>query len=65
MEIPEVFDGKLRNRIIKWRDTCFTHRMDNFKDTMLTDTLFEEAENILAQIDLQIFKTKRVTMRYR
>lgn len=65
MEIPEVFDGKLRNRILDWKSKCFENRMEHFKDTKITDALFKEAEDILAQIDLQMFQTKKVIIKYR
>lgn len=65
MEIPEILSIKLRSKIISWRSKCFHYRMEDFKDTIRTDKLFKEAENILVKIDEEIFKTKKVVMRYR
>ena len=65
MEIPEVFDSKLRNRILEWKDKCFENRLEHFKDTKITDIIFKEAEDILACIDEEVFKTKKVIMKYR
>ena len=56
---------KLKKRIAKWRVKCFHHRLDHFKTTDFTNVLFKEAEDILAQIDKEVFKTKKVVMKYR
>ena len=65
LEIPKTINPKIFKRIHKWRAKCFHHRMDSFKDTKLTDKLFKEAEDILAQIDMQVFTAKKVVMKYR
>jgi hypothetical protein len=69
MEIPKNssinISRNLRIKIIKWRDDVFHHRMDFFEDTIITDRLFKEGEDILASIDEEIFKTKQVKMHYR
>lgn len=65
MEIPEILSKKLQKRIFIWRDKCFKNRMNNFKNTLVTDELFKEAEDILAKVDEEIFKIKKVIMRYR
>jgi len=65
MEIPENLSAKLIKRIIRWRERCFHYRLENFKDSRITDSLFKEAEQILKAIDEEVFKTKKVIMRYR
>ena len=68
MEVPSDLSKKnkaLVNRIIKFRAKCFEHRLDRLKDTNLTDSLFTEAEDILAEVDRLIFKTDKVVMNYR
>jgi len=52
-------------KILNWRQECFIHRLDHFKDTKFADKLFEEAEDILAQIDEGVFQTKKVEINYR
>jgi hypothetical protein len=65
LEIPKGIDNTLKKLIIKWRDECFHNRLAFFKTTEVSNRLFEEAENILAEIDRMIFKTKKVVMRCR
>jgi hypothetical protein len=65
LEIPKKLPKILRNRILRWRHSCFHHRMDSFKSNEIPDKLFKEAEQILKAIDEQIFKTKKVVIRYR
>jgi len=65
LEIPSMLSEKLRNRIIKWKRKCFKYRLETLKEAKIADSLFKEGEQILKQIDEEIFKTKRVIMRYR
>jgi hypothetical protein len=63
--VTNLMTDKLLKKITKWRAKCFHHRLDQFKDTKLTDDLFKEAEDILAQIDKEVFHTSEVVMNYR
>jgi len=65
MEIPKMLSEKLYKRIVRWRSKCFHLRMAFLEERETTDKLFKEAEDILAKIDVEIFKTKKVIMRYR
>lgn len=65
LEIPDILSVKLKNRIKKWRTSIFNKRLDNFKEFDTVNALFKEGEDILAEIDKEIFKTKKVVMMYR
>lgn len=67
IEIPKRLSLKLKNRIEKWKQKCWSVRLCSSDENALkvNDKLFEEAENIMKAIDEEIFKTKKVIMRYR
>ena len=65
LEIPKRFPVKLRKRIHRFKQKCFHFRMANFKDTKISDKIFKEAEDILVQIDKQIFKLEKIQIHYR
>jgi len=65
LEIPADLPHNIRLKIGRLVHNCLKHRLFNFKDSEFGDKMFKEAENILAKIDQEIFKTKKVIMRYR
>jgi hypothetical protein len=65
LDIPKIISEELKNKILSWRSECFHHRLEQLKDTSISDRLFKEAEDILAKIDMEIFHTKKIVMNYR
>lgn len=65
MEIPNNISEELKERIEKWREECFKNRLNITKNYEVGDKLFEEGEDILKEIDEEVFKTKEVEMNYR
>ncbi len=65
LEMPNVLSRDLMKRIARFRAECFNHRLDTFTSIETTDKLFTECEDILAEIDRKVFKTKKVIMIFR
>lgn len=65
IEIPENLPENIKKRIEKASDKALSLRNEFSKDGKPADKIFKEFENILAQIDKEIFRTKKVVMRYR
>ena len=62
--VPYKGIAKLVLKIHIWREKCFEHRLSQ-NDFEFTDKIFAEGEDILAQIDKEVFHTAKVVMNYR
>jgi len=64
IDFPNNISKSLKEKIMKFRDKCFSMRLKTFTDTVETEGLFEECLAIIKLIDKENFHIKKVVTYY-